>query len=117
MNIYRVRIGYDIAVRARDVTDAENKARWELREGNLNEEQPRVKVISEIGLDGSLPEGWDENCAPYGDNRDGHSIRWLRNEMRPEQVATFRIVGSANVIEQARKAFAAFEGQWSEEKP
>lgn len=109
MNIFRVKIGYDIAVVAKDKTDAENKARWELREGDdLRDERAHVKV-TEIGLDGALPENWEEGCAPYGENPHGHSIRWWRDELRPRQEVTFRIVGSANVIAQARRALKEFE--------
>lgn len=107
-NLFRVKIGYDIAVAAKDPADAENKARWELREGNLHDEKAQARV-SEIGLDGELPKGWDEGCAPYGDNYEGHSIRWWRDEMRPAQEVTFRIVGSANVIAQVRQALKGFE--------
>ena len=110
MNIFRVKIGYDIAVVAKDESAAEGKARWELREGNLKDEQAHVTVTG-IGLDGYLPKGWDEGCAPYGDNPDGHSIRWWRNEMRPQETLTFRITGSANVIEQAKRALKEFHAE------
>lgn len=105
-NLYRVKIGYDIVVVAKDETDAENKARWELRERNLEDEQVRVTVAP---LSEDLPEGWDAGCSPYGDNPKGHSISWFRNEAAPEQEVTFRIIGSPNVIAQARAALRDFE--------
>jgi hypothetical protein len=105
-NLYRVQIGYDIAVVAKDEIDAENKARWELRERNLEDEQAHVAVAP---LSEDMPEGWDAGCRPYGDNPDGHSINWFRNETAPVQDVTFHVIGNPNVIAQARAALKGFD--------
>ncbi len=105
-NLYRVKIGYDIAVVAKDEIDAEKRARWELRERNLESEQAHVTVAP---LSEGMPERWDMNCAPYGDNPDGNSIDWFLEEAAPAKEVIFRIVGSRNVIAQVRAALKGFE--------
>jgi hypothetical protein len=104
-NLYRVQIGYDIAVVAKGETDAENEARLELRDGNLASGWVRAVVTP---LSEGMPEDWDGGCTPYGDNPDGHSINWFRNETAPVQDVTFHVIGNPNVIAQARAALEGF---------
>lgn len=105
-NIYRVKIGHDIAVVAKDEHEAEQYARWEFRKRNLESEPAHVTVAP---LSEGMPGGWDDSCVPYGDVPDDTTIRWLLDEAARTRTVTFSVTGNLDVIDRVREALKEFQ--------
>ena len=99
--LFHVNMSVWIVVAARDEEDAEDQARIEFVNGNLDQEPTPMLVRPCTDLN-DLPPGWTSTTEPFGYNPYGMTVEELLTGKVPMQTATFTITGPKAAIDEAR---------------
>jgi hypothetical protein len=63
MRLYKVRVEFETVILANSQKEAEQMSEYVIRRGD---DPPERVDLEEITSSEDLPEGWDENCRPWG---------------------------------------------------